>query len=177
MQPNQACCLPPLLQQPVPPASWLWRYHRRRPDAAPCSVGRSAAVPCANRPAVPAANAPPQVVEIDGQRILLAEVDGAVKAVSNKCVCGRGAGLGTRACGSGATAAAAAAAAAGACSAGKGCRRRMMRCMCLLNPWHCWCAATPPQVLPPGPAAGRQDRHVPGRYLQRVSLSCFVARK
>ena len=28
--------------------------------------------------------ASPQVVEIDGQRILLAEVDGAVKAVSNK---------------------------------------------------------------------------------------------
>lgn len=29
--------------------------------------------------------APPQVVEINGQRILLAAVDGSVKAVSNKC--------------------------------------------------------------------------------------------
>lgn len=42
--------------------------------------------PLLHKPPMPAIRvcASPQVVEIDGQRILLAEVDGAVKAVSNK---------------------------------------------------------------------------------------------
>lgn len=50
------------------------------------SAARSAALPrrCRrNRQRPPQACS--QVVEIDGQRILLAAVDGAVKAVSNKC--------------------------------------------------------------------------------------------